>query len=143
MNGSGEKETPLQLGNEYARSKLFNPRKGKQSKRRQFAPFHETHARREIDPVAQNRPGEFRPPTEFGAAFGESRFNPGYRTLGATDMIDEDDLATGFHDPGQFVETTVRLGHDRQDIRGDHRIEMGVWESKARRVHDDEAFDVA
>jgi hypothetical protein len=58
-------------------------------------------------------------------------------------MIDEDDLATGFHDTGQFIETSMRLGHDRQDIRGDHCIEMGVWEPEASRVHNDEAFDVA
>ncbi len=57
-------------------------------------------------------------------------------------MIDEDDLAARLHDTGEFIETRMRIGHDRQNIRRDHRIEMGVWEAKARRVHDDKAFDI-
>ena len=123
-------------------SKLFDPRKRKQPKRRQFAPFHEADGRGGIDPVAQNRPGEFGPPAEFGAAFGKSGFDPGYRALAATDMIDEDNLATWFHNSRKFIEAGMRLGHDRQDIGGDHDIEMGVWEPESRRVHDDKAFDI-
>ena len=64
-------------------SKPRDPRKGKQPERRQFAPFHETDGRRGIDPIAENRPREFRLPAEFGAAFGEGGFDPGHRALAA------------------------------------------------------------
>src|SRR3984893_5327714 len=93
-------------------SKPRDPRKGKQPERRQFAPFHEMDARRGIDPIAENRPREFRLPAEYGAAFGEGGFDPGHRALAAAEMIDEDDLAAGLHDTGQLMESRVRLGHD-------------------------------
>src|SRR2546430_1273443 len=64
-------------------SKPRDPRKGKQPERRQFAPFHETDARRGIDPIAENRPRELRPPAEYGAASGEGGFDPGHRAVAA------------------------------------------------------------
>ena len=58
-------------------------------------------------------------------------------------MIDEDDLAARLHHPDQFVERRLRLRHDRQHVRRDDGVEMGVGEGKAHRVHHDEALDIA
>ena len=58
-------------------------------------------------------------------------------------MIDENDLAARLYDADQFVERRLRLGHDRQDVRRDHGVEMRVREGEAHRVHHDEALDIA
>ena len=77
-------------------SGLCDPRQGKEAKRRDAAALGQNQMRPCGKPVAQDRPWEFRTPTEGLASFCEPDLHCGQGTGIRTDMIDEDDFAAGF-----------------------------------------------
>jgi hypothetical protein len=88
-------------------------------------------------------PGKLRPPSERGGAAAEPGFDCRERPAFRADVIDENDLAAGFDDPHQLIERGGGIGHDGQHIRRNRRVEAGIRESEAHRVHDREAVHIA
>ena len=88
------------------------------------------------------RYGEVGVPAELVGERREGAAGGGQRAFLVQEVVEDQDLAAGPADAGHLGDHPLGLGHDRDEVHGDHGVEARVGEVERARVHPAEGDDL-